>query len=56
MVTSCERRLIPLPLEIAYTVFIAVLVPCYLSFYGPANFCATSVTLMVSEATQGLTR
>ena len=51
-----ERSHLPVTVKVAYTLFIVVLVPYYWTFYGPANFCATSVTLMVSEATQGLTR
>jgi len=31
-------RLIPLWIKVLYSLFIAVLVPNYLSFYGPANF------------------
>src|SRR5262249_40190619 len=31
-------RRIPLAVKVVYTAFVAVLVPYYLSFYGPANF------------------
>jgi len=31
-------RRLPLPVKILYTLFVAVLVPSYWSFYGPANF------------------
>jgi hypothetical protein len=33
-----EKARIPLAVRVAYTLFMAVLVPCYLAFYGPANF------------------
>jgi hypothetical protein len=33
-----QHKPIPLPIKVAYTAFLAVLVPSYLSFYGPANF------------------
>jgi hypothetical protein len=33
-----SRRPIPLVVKISYTLFVAVLVPYYWSFYGPANF------------------
>jgi hypothetical protein len=35
--TEPHRR-IPLPVKIAYTAFVALLVPVYLYFYGPTNF------------------
>src|SRR5438876_11564943 len=35
---TCAPRRIPAWVKIAYTVFVAVLVPEYLRFYGPANF------------------
>ena len=31
-------RRVPLWLKLAYTAFVAVLVPCYLKLYGPTNF------------------
>src|SRR5438309_4182085 len=31
-------RRLPLPVKVLYTLFVAVLVPSYWSFYGPANF------------------
>src|SRR5437667_7606918 len=31
-------RRLPLPVKILYTLFVAVLVPSYWSYYGPANF------------------
>src|SRR6266404_315831 len=34
----CEHYRIPAGIKIAYTVFLAVLVPDYLRHYGPANF------------------
>jgi hypothetical protein len=37
-IASSQRRQISASVKIAYTLFIAVLVPFYLSFYGPANF------------------
>jgi hypothetical protein len=33
-----SRHLIPLWIKIAYTAFMAVLVPIYLKYYGPTNF------------------
>src|SRR5262245_59860257 len=33
-----NARRIPLLVKLCYTLFLAVLVPCYWSFYGPANF------------------
>jgi hypothetical protein len=42
---------IPLPVKGAYTAFVAVLVPYYLSFYGPANFlwiCDIALLLTVA--------
>ncbi len=36
--TSSPPRLIPLWIKVLYSLFIAVLVPYYWSFYGPANF------------------
>jgi hypothetical protein len=39
---------VPLPLKIAYTAFMAVLVPVYLHYYGPTNFlyfCDISLVL-----------
>jgi hypothetical protein len=38
LVRSSPRRPIPLAVRIAYTLFVAVLVPYYWNFYGPANF------------------
>src|SRR6516165_1229649 len=46
-----EHRLIPVAVKIAYTVFVAVLVPYYLRFYGPANFlwiCDIALLLTVA--------
>lgn len=46
-----QRRAIPLPVKVAYTAFVAVLVPFYLSFYGPANFlwiCDIALLLTVA--------
>ncbi|TXN54614.1 hypothetical protein FV230_28910, partial [Methylobacterium sp. WL6] len=33
-----SRGRIPMPVKLAYTAFVAVLVPTYLSSYGPTNF------------------
>ncbi len=33
-----RNQLVPLPLKIIYTVFMAVLLPVYLFYYGPTNF------------------
>ncbi len=33
-----ERKRIPLLVKILFTLFVAVLVPYYWAFYGPANF------------------
>ncbi|MCI0462279.1 MAG: hypothetical protein L0Z62_35450 [Gemmataceae bacterium] len=38
MAESSARKAVPLRVKIGYTAFVAVLVPYYLSFYGPANF------------------
>jgi hypothetical protein len=35
---AANQKPIPLPVKGAYTAFVAVLVPYYLSFYGPVNF------------------
>ena len=35
---STSRRLIPLWIKVAYTAFMAVLIPIYLKNYGPTNF------------------
>src|SRR5438876_11308435 len=35
---TAAPRLVPLWLKIAYTTFMAVLIPIYLKNYGPANF------------------
>src|SRR5437016_5818534 len=35
---SATRRRIPLWVKLAYTAFVAVLVPSYWRFYGPTNF------------------
>ena len=48
---SSQRRKIPLFLRIAYTLFVAVLVPYYWSFYGLANFlwlCDIALLLTVA--------
>ena len=37
-VPAAESPTIPLWLKLAYSVFIAVLVPAYWWYYGPANF------------------
>jgi hypothetical protein len=45
---STRRPLVPLWLKLAYTIFMAVLVPVYLRNYGPANFlyfCDTALFL-----------
>src|SRR5262249_22408460 len=45
-----ERSRLPVAVKVAYTLFIAVLVPYYWSFYGPANFlwlCRLALLLMV---------
>ncbi len=42
---------IPLAVKLAYTVFVAILVPLYLRFYGPANFlwiCDIALLLTVA--------
>lgn len=40
---------IPMPLKLAYTAFMAVLIPCYWQAYGPANFLALcDVALIVT--------
>lgn len=36
--TTASPRLIPLWIKIAYTIFIAIIVPVYLRRYGPTNF------------------
>lgn len=36
--SPAERARIPLAVQVPYTLFLAVLVPCYAAFYGPANF------------------
>lgn len=46
-----SNRLIPLRVKVAYTAFVAVVVPYYLSFYGPANFlwlCDIALLLTVA--------
>jgi hypothetical protein len=46
-----SHKPIPLPVKGAYTAFVAVLVPYYLSFYGPANFlwiCDIALLLTVA--------
>jgi hypothetical protein len=43
------RTLIPRPVKIAYSVFVAVLVPVYWAEYGPANFLwACDIALLVT--------
>ena len=45
------RRRIPMPVKVAYTAFVAVLVPTYLWFYGPTNFlyfCDQSLLLTLA--------
>jgi len=37
-VTTRQRKRIPLALKIAYTAFMAVLIPVYWRYYGPTNF------------------
>lgn len=37
-VTAPQARRVPLWLKLGYTAFVAVLVPCYWSLYGPTNF------------------
>ncbi len=47
---SPARRRIPLLVKVAYTAFVAVLVPFYWDFYGPANFlwfCDLALLLLV---------
>src|SRR5262245_63993302 len=36
--TTTSRRMIPLWVKIAYTAFMAVMIPIYLKNYGPTNF------------------
>src|SRR5437870_5195594 len=46
-----NRKSIPLPVKGVYTAFVAVLVPYYLSFHGPANFlwiCDIALLLTVA--------
>src|SRR5438132_6085912 len=49
--THPRHSRIPLPVKLLYTVFLAILVPYYLSFYGPANFlwiCDMALLLTVA--------
>jgi hypothetical protein len=44
-------RRLPLAVKLAYTAFVAALVPCYWAFYGPANFLwICDIALLVTVA------
>jgi hypothetical protein len=51
LLAGSNHKPIPLPVKGAYTAFVAVLVPYYLDFYGPANFlwiCDIALLLTVA--------
>lgn len=54
--TSSPAGFIPLPAKLAYTAFVAVLVPCYWHLYGPTNFlyyCDVALLMGLAAAWTG---
>jgi len=50
-IVAPPRRRLQLPVKVLYTLFVAVLVPSYWSFYGPANFLwFCDIALLVTVA------